>query len=306
MSKRSPDYLSDGRSRKVKAELCLEHRTQLAGRLEQEKTLLDEIVVHLELDLIFQVLIAGDILDVEDFSRLASVNWTWFMLFHKFALWIRLAEHSMGQDRRGRAYGAKFNFIYPAFEARYGAARCPGALMLRLNLGLLSACKHCHYDTMMQGKRNIPLAAFKINGDKFSCVNPKCKKTLRGRCCDFELSDVFAACEHKLVSLDVDLIMPGQKEPIDSAFDYCERCGLLRDIEDSIEEDYCPACLAVECICKQCSLCKLMPVSCRCEPCELCKLCTGCKACTQLCECQYCSDCDQPPGECECISEYDF
>jgi hypothetical protein len=305
--------------KKLKSPHCLAHSTDLAQELLKEGHELDNIVVHLEPQLIITILNFQELLDEDDLSRLASVNWAWFMLFHgPRSLWLELAKLRVGKNKRGNYYGAKFTFIFPYFERKYGAERCPSALVFRLNVGLLAMCHHCGYDTQMQGKCNLPLSAFQEIGSSYQCINPQCRRELSEKKCGFLLSDVFAACANSVNSkahawreMDTEFLMPdSEEETIQTTFDYCERCGVLRRNPDSVpdEEDdnYCQECLEVECVCEPCPLCRKMPEMCKCETCDICNLCTGCKNCKKTCDCAYCETCDLPENECECSSEYDF
>jgi hypothetical protein len=341
MSKRTADNVPES-TKKVKAEICLNHTTQLSAELIEDGNELDNIVVHLEPELILVVLNymvesivqdqlradgteGGDepvepnyepLLSPDDLSCMASVNWTWFMLFHgKHNLWLELATMRMGVDKKGSLYPAKFQFVFQHFEASYGEERCPGALVFRLNQGLLSVCPYCKYDTEMQGKGNVPLSAVQLTNGKYCCMNPGCRRELNRRMCDFALTDVFAAClhsvstkTHKWIALDTEFLLPGSNKAMDTTFEYCERCGLLQEDASLVEENVCSECLEAECECVPCHLCKKMPAECRCEACETCGRCTGCKNCKRkrTCKCEYCDTCDMPIDSCECSSEYEF
>lgn len=341
MSKRS---LNGGHhsTKKIKSTFCLDHITGLSSELKEDNNELDNIVVHLEPEMILVVLNyavlsaaqnqlhadgteGGDdgaeqayepLLGAKDLASMASVNWTWFMLFHgNHNLWLELATMRMGVDKRGNLYSAKFQPVFPHFEAIYGEERCPGALVFRLNQGLLSVCPYCKYDTEMQGKGNIPLSAVHLANGKYCCMNPGCRRELKERMCDFALIDVFAACResvstksHKWIALDTEFLLPGSDKAMDTTFEYCERCGLLQEDANSVEENVCTECLETECVCVRCTLCKRMPETCRCETCDYCGRCTGCNNCRpkRTCQCKYCDTCDMPIGECECSSEYEF
>lgn len=319
MSKRDLQHNDHKTSKKIKipSTFCQQHSTGLSMKLKNcdEKANLDNFVVHFESNLLLKIIDFGKILDSDDLCRMASLNWTWFLLFHgEYNFWLKLAAARRGTNKRGKAYSTKFTFVYNYFEQKYGATRCPGALVFNLNQGLLSECVHCGYDIGMQGPENLPLAAFQLmsNGD-YKCINPYCQELLHTQAHGYRLADVFNACAesstpsgHKWRTLDTDVMQLNGETPIDATFDHCERCGVLHNTSAVEEENCCSECLEIDCVCEPCKLCGRMPVECTCESCDICDLCTGCKHCERVCQCSFCVTCDLPMDECECSSEYDF
>lgn len=319
MSKRSAQHINHANSKKVKVPhtFCQEHSTGLSLELKNndKKAKLDDFVVHFEPTMLLKIVDFEQLLDSDDLCRLASLNWTWFLLFHgKYNFWLKLAAARRGTNKRGKPYPTKFTFVYDYFEKEYGVERCPGALVFNLNQGLLSECVRCGYDIRMQGPENLPLAAFQtIPNGGYKCINPYCQQLLDTHAHGYRLADVFDACakstdpsSHKWRTLDTDVMQLNGKTAIDATFEHCERCGLLYNTTAEEEENCCSECLEMECICKPCGMCGRMPVECTCESCDICELCTGCDHCKRVCECSFCVTCDLPMDECECSSEYDF
>lgn len=168
--------------------------------------------------------------------KLQQLSKTWYLIFNHrdFMLWGKL--HELGMNGR---YG------YMNIAAR---TRLKPSNFCYLNQWGLSLCNHC---LMYAGRTNSVVSVFEQRDQSYFCINPKCARELDGTIDSLDKRMLFDTCvttsrraekSHTWKELKVDLRTP-DSEAIDISYEYCTRCGVLRQ-ETGLynEDDYCRYC----------------------------------------------------------------